>query len=699
MTTPTFTTLINRFGKAERLVFGMKTTAFDDIIFQSTKGWADVQYKVSRGLYEIGTFRQMAENLSFWGNARTVIMEEFALNYYKSIIEIFIYEQNTTTQVYSLLFHGKLDLSKFEDDIRYFKTEIIDYSLINYININKDIEYDIHYNEMLLDVGDEILQVGGANIQYQGIGKFQTALGDAYGYADTSIYVANKYFKPTINWTTHEYDGTARIFNQPYENDYDPLYPIDPTTGVLFSVDTETLATLNIDGQVFYNGVPQTTLTEFKVGIVEFDGGTLTTTLIDDSMILNKRFNQSVTFTARANCMYSVIIFYTDLPANPSSPLLEVNFYKCFITSYIPLTTFKNLSSMRLPQLIQLMLWKISDNKYYKVSGLDDYTFYRITSGAWLRGYSGVSLVDNNVYDYVFKPKVKLSDLLDLMSSLGFGWTVLEDEIVFKKKNNFFDNTATQIELGEVKELTQSAWLDYYYNSITVGYDKFDTDVNTKNYDIFQKRTYKSEDTTTDNSLEIVPAISANAFEIDYKVYQDSNGNRDYDKFEGDDKLYLLVCESYEGLSITGQLKRDYDMDEMPYFPASIRIFNLEVSPARLFLLNSMFLDASQQYKMTASLFNFNFYSRLSTETVNVNESETMDNAVNPFIERTFEHVQYNYKYPTADINFADMLTNSSKMITFVFRNVKYYCFIDECEKNISKDQEVSWKCIKAKIS
>ena len=699
MTTPTFTTLINRFGKAERLVFGMKTTAFDDIIFQSTKGWADVQYKVSRGLYEIGTFRQMAENLSFWGNARTVIMEEFTLNYYKSIIEIFIYEQNATTQVYSLLFHGKLDLSKFGDDMRYFKTEIIDYSLINYININKDVEYDIHSHEMLLDVGDEILQVGGGNIEYQGIGKFQTALGNAYGYADTSIYVANKYFKPNINWTTHEYDGTSRIFNQPHENWYDPLYPVDPTNGVLFSATTETIATVNVDGQVYIDGVPQTGFTEFKIGIIEFDTSTLGTILLDDSMTAYMRFNQSVTFTARAGCIYSLVIYYTDVLVNPNSPLLEVNFYKCFVTSCIQLTSFESLWALRLPQLIQLMLWKISDNKYYKVSGLDDYTFYRIASGAWLRGYSAAHQISDGAWDYVFKPKVKLSDLFDLMSGLGFGWTVLEDEVVFKKKNDFFDNTATQLELGEVKELTQSAMMDYYYNSITVGYEKFDTDVNTKNYDIFQKRTYKSEDTTTDNSLEIVPAISANAFEIDYKVYQDNNGNQDYDKFEGDDKLYLLVCESYEGLPITGQLKRNYDMDEMPYFPASIRIFNLEVSPARLFLLNSMFLDASQQYKMTASLFNFNFYSRLSTETVNVNESETMDNTVNPFIERTFEHVQYDYKYPTADINFADMLTNSSKMITFVFRNVKYYCFIDECEKNISKDQEVSWKCIKAKIS
>ncbi len=226
-------------------------------------------------------------------------------------------------------------------------------------------------------------------------------------------------------------------------------------------------------------------------------------------------------------------------------------------------------------------------------------SFAAITNGFQIRGFP----IEDNYTDPaypatpvlfesgrpVYTSMNELYDSLNAIHNLGLGVEQTNENtwaVVMEPKSYFYDPTVL-LQISNIPNLKVSIANNYYYNKVTVGYEKWENEQINGLDEFNSKREYTLPIKNTDRQLTILSKLIASGYALEFtrrKRYTDSS-SEDY-KYDNDNFI-ISLNRTTDGAGNPSSLNVAEKNENFPLINNLISestAYNLRLSPARNFL-------------------------------------------------------------------------------------------------------------------
>lgn len=729
------------FGEYRDFVFILTQDDVDYICKYSPDGWEEQNIQYLRSRTKFGLFRSFTTDLKFIREDADYLLNIVDTYKFEGNVYITIQELDVITANYIIIYEGKLDFSNATyNDYRY-KVTVTDSDLNNYIEKNGDIEYNMTISDLVSSHLTPGFIAYYQQFDYEGISLRDIGISNATGSQSveeavlTYIYLIN----PSQNFANLDsensiFQNTVNAFRIPYNGGtwqpYEQHFIKADSNGGLCTVQIDNfqinfdwllseginsyciaLVTENHESDLMYVQGNSWVINTNYVGVLQYD-----LNLQDNkpSGYQIQNITKNMTLEANEGLQLRVIL---NRKQNQDYVLKPFNYNTIsnLTVSYRGIVTQKSIDICPLSELTKAVLYKLTDNNYYKVNGLDNYNNLVAVNGNMLRGFKikigDITVDEPGTYSF----KIKFNDILNFWTkAIGLAFDIVDNELCFTKITDKFDLTSSVVDLGEVTELSINSFTDYHFSTIKTGYSDYASEYLSGKYDMFAKATFKSPVNSTKNELDICPTLSANAFEIEEQVRRGTI-NTDLHDYTEDTTVYIIWCKYNSSYPHYEMFKDNYDLDNSQLFPYNETIFNLKLTPVRNLLRSSFFLrqlmiSEESYFDITSKTKNEMYFSKFTDEESIIYEGRRfyvypyINNNIHGFInysleEQKIEEYQYIFSAPISPTKWNLLINNLSKVVLFSFNGKKYAGFLDDFSKNPLTNDTKNIKLIKAHLT
>lgn len=538
-----------------------------------------------------GIFRKITAPLIFHGQAADDIQATFNNGFVNAEIECEIRVKNSTTQNYDLLGVFNFDWSTYKKTDDGIECELKQGGLIQVIETNKDVPYQIDFQEGL----EAKINVQWTGMWFFGYQEFVMAKATIN---DIPLFPATEIYPPA------QVSDRLTEYNEITPHSTVMKYNSQSVPAVDFS-----MLSINRAGQYIFNGqfyAYYKAVTSGRSLIIKLyadrynNSGTLVSSNVlwtDTSPLSSpndRNINVSFNTPVNANAGDIIRLFFGD--KNVTSAGIDINF-ACDIGSFridtrftLPTTT---VITRPIHSVFSRLIGRMSDFKYtlnapyltYPAYGLYDYTPSNTvyTSDGALRG------------DSIPRMTVTFSDVWkDIYSRDSVGLCVENEQVVIKTLSQIYSRNVVIYDLGEVAELEITVATDLLYNIFRIGYDTKNTEDNNGAFAYNIELEYKSGFKDKFSEADWKSPFVADPFAIE-KIRNQSFQKDTNKGSNSTDGVYVADLENAQGTWI---LRR---ASTYSGFPFAMNPYNFALSPKRTLYRKAQEI-ASHCYKLDGLL-------------------------------------------------------------------------------------------------
>lgn len=282
-------------------------------------------------------------------------------------------------------------------------------------------------------------------------------------------------------------------------------------------------------------------------------------------------------------------------------------------------------------------------------------------------------------------PKIYTSyrEFKEWMATLGYEPNVTENKLVFKKRDDVFDNDTTAMELpqSQTADLKIYPNKDYIYSALKIGYKKIDHENINGIFSFCGQYDYSTDVTNNVNELSIISPYSADCYGIEFLVMKRAEPTTD-DKT--DKNVFIVnVGRFYEENPPNFEHKTIYSTiaGNIP----NQSLFNIALNPRALLVRNGSLLGiCTRRLRFTGA--------DVNSEITWTGEGMNEDVYLPPNI-KLFEPVIYD----VASANIQELPPDDkvNGIVNFWYKGKLYSGFIKKISRNPAWETETTWLLFK----
>jgi hypothetical protein len=270
------------------------------------------------------------------------------------------------------------------------------------------------------------------------------------------------------------------------------------------------------------------------------------------------------------------------------------------------------------------------------------------------------------------------------MKTLGCEADIDETSLTFKKRELFFreDQTAVELSENDCAGLEETVNTDYIYSNVRVGYNKQEYESKNGRYEPNNgANEYSTDASIAQNELELISPYRADGYGIEFLILDSENKSKTKDN-KSDNNVFFINVGEATGVLLAKKAQISPASGDIPYeiYGSFINTFH---TPDALARINRKLFEISAN-RLSFKSMDANFI--LNIAGVSNNSDIVFNHPKNPLFDvPVFEFSSRNIKdIPSHGVR--------NGLVKFRYKGRRYAGFIQKISKNPAWETETTWK-------
>lgn len=459
---------------------------------KSPGGWIDQSIGFGRSSKYYGLNRTFTHPFKFVDDGASIIRYLFYTR--KGIEEnviLIINKWNPDTDIYDPYYKGEIDLTKIEDlAAEGVNVNVIEGGIVKLLKSYETTVYEFPCDGTIPE--NKLVRLDG--IQFY----------DTFRYSTISVEKnQDKFTLPIVFLSNDGYNANATSGNQDMEDITDVPAYVSSSANYFFRYFGNS-TTVRIKGNIRLQNKGKV----MALNLAIISSKNVVRTIYNDSFKPGQLLSLPIdlTFTVNDEALFLIVQVSGPFLAEPiqiEETTLSIEFSSRYSTTEVWAIPAKDLWA--------LLVQKIGDGYYAADSTLlTENRNILITSGDAIRGAEG-SVIKTTLSDFFSSINVFLNASLSNQKLAGQA-----ESLFLEKKEYVFDSSEVTLDIGEVSDFKIGVSLDYFFNTLNIGYQPQSYDEKAGRQEFNTTATYKAPITKLKKDLTLVSPYRADPFGIEF---------------------------------------------------------------------------------------------------------------------------------------------------------------------------------------